>query len=226
MECNPTPKNLLDQAIDNYDTLACKYFDQKNSLDKAPQDVRDARQKELKVIQEHLENQRVNAMVLADIQTKLDAYQEEGRQATVGTRSEVQKKQAALLAERHHPTQNLEGMLKAACRPKPSQRHSAHHIVLGKGRIARTNQVRVRMHIQGIRINDPDNGVWLPMTKADTPNWAMPDSMAHKQYHTNEYEEKVAERIFMSRNEQQIRMQLRLIGKALEQNKFPYKRRA
>lgn len=225
MESMPS-KNLLDQSIDRYDQIARQYFNTQSAIENAPPDVREARQKQLSIIQAHLENQRVNATVLANIQSKLDAYREEGRQATQGTRADSRRKRAALEAEPHHPPGVLEKMLKAACRPKPSHRHSAHHIVPGKGRLSRTYEARVRMHLFGVRINDPDNGVWLPMAIADTPNWAMPESKAHKQYHTDFYEENVTERVFHARDEKQIRLQLQLIGKALEQNKFPYKKGA
>lgn len=44
------------------------------------------------------------------------------------------------------------------------------------------------MHFSGIRINDPDNGVWLPRTKADKGHWAMPHAPAHSEIHTHNYE--------------------------------------
>ena len=178
---NGTPKNLLDSALDYYDQLATTYYKQKQSQQDEPTSVKEKREQDLKDIRSHLQNQRARTCVIADIQAQLDSYRTEGRQATVGSRSEVEQKQKILLNEKHHPTEKLEKMMMAACRPKPSQRHSAHHIVAGKGWIKRTYQARVKMHLLGVRINDPDNGVWLPKTKKDLPLWSMPAALAHKQ---------------------------------------------
>jgi len=46
--------------------------------------------------------------------------------------------------------------------PKPSANHTAHHIVPGKGKTKGAVRARIRLHLYGIRINDPGNGVWLP----------------------------------------------------------------
>ncbi|WP_422732618.1 AHH domain-containing protein [Microbulbifer magnicolonia] len=52
--------------------------------------------------------------------------------------------------------------MRADGRPQPNPRFTAHHIVLGKGRTQYAAQSRIDLHFHGIRINDPDNGVWIP----------------------------------------------------------------
>lgn len=79
------------------------------------------------------------------------------------------------------------------------------------------------MHLNSIRINDPDNGVWLPANKKHTPHWSMPAAMGHLEYHTHKYEYKVAQRIRLRNTETQIRTELNIIGKQMQLNEFSVK---
>lgn len=105
--------------------------------------------------------------------------------------------------------------------PKPSPQHTAHHIVPGKGRTVHSARARSRIHLFGIRINDPDNGVWLPSASKYTPNWSMPEALGHKQYHTEGYEKWVSMRLRNQSSETFARQELRMIALLLEQNKLP-----
>ena len=178
------------------------------------------RPSELETIQRYLNSQKAHANVVASIQSKLDAYRQEGIDATTGNRREQNAKQAALLAEKHHPTKTLALHMKAACNPQPCPSHSPHHIVPGRGYTVQAYKARVHLHLHGLRINDPDNGVWLPKSKKVTPLWSMPQALAHKQYHTHKYEEVVHARVTSWDESGGIRRELRFIAKLLQSNKL------
>lgn len=215
------PKSLLDIALDNYDIQASRYYKQLSELEKAPKDVREERKKALEKTKRYLESQRMTSEAMASVQAKLDAYREEGRQLVSKRGEKGIEGRRVLQGERHHPTYKLGRYMMADGKPKPSPEHAAHHIVPGKGRTPESYLARTHMHIRGIRINDPDNGVWLPRSKKFTPHWSMPQAPAHLQCHTNEYEYKVSQRIRGRLAEGQIRTELRLIGKLLQQNLLP-----
>lgn len=102
---------------------------------------------------------------IVDIQTKLELYRAEGRKAIHKpgmSVSDFKSKQTELQVEEHHRADALEKFMRAVPIPKPSRNHTAHHIVPGKGKTQYAYRARVRIHLFGVRINDPDNGVWLP----------------------------------------------------------------
>ncbi len=211
----------LDRAIDKYSKQADKYFKELNDLENAPPDVREKRQKKLEEAKAFLEHERRFSELMASTQADLDSYRAVGRDATQGTRSEVATKQLALASEEHHPTDVLEQFMRSVPMPKPSSTHTAHHIVPGRGKTKDANLARVHMHGYGVRINDPDNGVWLPRFKSHTPHWAMPDSKGHLQYHTHGYETWVRRKITRKSSEIFIRQELQIIGQLLQQNNIP-----
>jgi len=219
----------LDRAIETYNGKAKKYFSDLNKAENSPKDVRDARKKELESIKKHLENERRLMETIVDVQARLEIYREAGRNSvrqTGESRTAGADKRNALLAEEHHPTKVLEEFMRAVPMPKPSSNHTAHHIVPGKGRTTHSARARSRIHLFGVRINDPDNGVWLPSASKFTPNWSMPDALGHKQYHTEGYEKWVSMRLRNQSSEIFIRQELRLIALILEQNKLPQEARA
>lgn len=225
-EAHYEAKTLLDKALDNYSKAAERYYAKQDELNNASDNVREQRAKELEEIKRMLDSQRMNAECMASVQAGLDAYREFGRQATIGNRSEFDAKQAILLAEEHHPTERLQENMLANLDPKPGPNHTAHHIVPGKGKTRFANLARVHMHSYAIRINDPDNGVWLPTYKKHTPSWAMPESKGHLEYHTEKYEEWLSMKIRMKRSEVFIRTELTTVGKMLRTNTLPPEARA
>lgn len=214
----------LDRAIETYSSKAKKYYSDLNKAEKAPKDVRDTRKKELAAIKKHLENERRLMESIVDVQSELEAYRIYGKQAVHQpgqSRSAASQREAELLAEDHHPPELLEKYMRAVPIPKPSSTHTAHHIVPGKGKTKSAGRARMFIHALGIRINDPDNGVWLPTYAKHTPSWAMPNSLGHLQYHTEGYEWWVNNKLQKKSTESFVRLELQLIGMALQQNKLP-----
>ncbi|GAB1260347.1 AHH domain-containing protein [Aurantivibrio plasticivorans] len=214
-------KSLLDIALDNYDIQASRYFTEQNELKNLPADVRKKRDKEHERTKRLLDSQRMNAEAVASIQAKLDEYRDQGKRLVSERGATGIEGRKVLEQEKHHPTRKLGRYMIADGNPKPSPEHAAHHIVPGKGRTQEPYRARAHMHTRGIRINDPDNGVWLPRYKKHTPHWSMPEALSHLEYHTIGYETRVSQAVRRKQTESQIRSELRFIAKLLQENKFP-----
>lgn len=171
----------LEAAIVRFESEAQDYFKQKRAPGAETDLERETRERDLASALRHLKNERRKIQVFAQIQGRLRDYQGWGRE-------KAEEDPLALLDESHHPTKTLAKNMRADGRPQPSNRHSPHHVVEGKGKHPRTPDTRLNLHMYGIRINDPDNGVWMPRTKADKGHWTMPNAPAHSEIHTFNYE--------------------------------------
>ena len=177
----PYEMTHLDVAIRQFENKAKAYFSKKKQpMNETPED-RLKRERDLASALVHLKHERRKVAVLAQIQSRLKEYYAWGIK-------KAEENPFELLEEKHHPTTVLARHMRADGRPQPSPRHTPHHIVQGKGRHPRTVDVRLNLHLYGIRINDPDNGVWMPRTKADKGHWSMPNAPAHAEIHTFNYE--------------------------------------
>lgn len=74
------------------------------------------------------------------------------------------------------------------------------------------------MHVNGIRINDLANGVYLLTKDKHTPHWSMPNSRGHLKYHTSDYEKWVSNKVRAVKGMDYIKTQLQVIGRLLQQN--------
>lgn len=77
---------------------------------------------------------------------------------------------------------------------------------------------RLHIHRNGIRINDPANGVYLLHKDEYTPHWSMPKSRGHLKYHTKQYEQFLNSRIAGLRGMDVIKTHLQVIGRLLQEN--------
>ena len=206
----------LEAAIDRYEKAAKNHLSTSNKKSTVTEIER---KEELRKSLQHLNQQREFLKIIDNVQTKLEAYRNQGMKAVNGTSAEQASAIQAMENEKHHPTQLLEEFMAAEGVPKPTPKHTAHHIVPGKGRVERvTGPTRLHMFFHGIRINDPANGVYLVSKDADTPHWSMPNSRGHKTYHTNEYEHWVASWVQRESSMDHIKTRLQLIGKILQEN--------
>lgn len=110
--------------------------------------------KKLALDYDHLqiEKKRIESVSIA--QSALEAYRATSSHST----------RKALLEETHHTsniTNNLARFLFAVSEPKPTKYHEAHHIIPGTGRDNKQAVLRARLnlHMVGIGINDPHNGI-------------------------------------------------------------------
>lgn len=167
-----------------------------------------------------LERERQKLITMGQVYDRLEEYRNQGMQAVNGTGKERAAALLILQQEEHHPTSELENNMRAEGIPKPSCQHTSHHICPGKGRFEKKaiRDARLHMHKQGIRINDPANGVYL-LTKDDyTPHYTMPNSRGHLKYHTREYEMLVSQRVMKLPIGDMIKTNLQVIGRILQQN--------
>ena len=69
--------------------------------------------------------------------------------------------------------------------PKPAKGFDAHAIVAGAD--PRASELRVEMAIRKIRIDDTDNGCWLPQTRQDAVGTSYPHAIPHRRIHNHRY---------------------------------------
>lgn len=116
------------KTIERYQKLAKEHFDGgKTQTDKE-------RESELKDCIQFLELERMKLEKISDVQGQLAIYRESALRATQGSTTERNAAIRRLELEEHHPTSNLEAYMRAEGVPKPSSKHTAHHIVPGKGK--------------------------------------------------------------------------------------------
>lgn len=172
---------------------------------------------------EHLEKERMSLESMADVQAQLITYRAAGEKIFSENQAESEAALRKMSTEKHHPASALEKYMRAEGVPKPSPYHTAHHIVPGKGKEAvLTARTRLHIHRNGIRINDPANGVYLVRKDDHTPHWSMPDSKGHLRYHTKEYERYLAARITRLQGMNALKTQLQVIGRLLQQHEPKY----
>ena len=109
----------------------------------------------------------------------------------------------------------------AAGRPKPSPKHTPHHIAPGKDRTKAAYRARLHMHSLGIGVNDPDNGLWMIRLKANKGHWSMPEARSHLEIHTNNYESWIARHITSATDESTGRAKLRHLRNLLQNGNQP-----
>ena len=73
-----------------------------------------------------------------------------------------------------------------------------------------------------IRIDDPDNGVYLPRDSRFIPHEKMPDAACHAKVHTEQYYVNITRILRQSTSETDCRVALRLIAKKLREGTLEY----
>lgn len=202
----------LERAIQNFEKKAFSYH---NKTDNIPTNETSAerikREQELSGALTHLKQERLRIKTLAQIQQRLSEYR---KQADVMTRKEFRD-------EKHHPARKLASNLRAAGRPRPSKNHVAHHIIMGKGRTQGMADARLLMFLYRIRINDPDNGTWMPRDIKDKGHWSMPHCPAHSEIHGHNYETWVFALTQAAMNEKTFKATLTRIRNLLRDGRQP-----
>ena len=150
---------------------------------------------------------------IASVQGQLAEYRQ---RYSSKNRTEARENRKLMAQEPHHPTEVLETNLHYDNRPKPTPKHTAHHIVPGTGKTVLANRARVRLHLHDIRINDPDNGVWMIRLKEHKGHWSAPNSNSHLEIHTHNYEGWVFRILDSAIDTVDARKKLRNIGMRLE----------
>lgn len=211
----------LERAIASFEAKARDYHQKAAPRSNETPDQRAKREKELEKALCHLEAEKLAVQTQVQVQTQLDEYRAELLPEEGATRKDKNLLREVMALEKHHPTRVLGKFMRADGRPQPSPRFSAHHIVQGQGRTFRAAKARIQLHFHGIRINDPDNGEWLPRTRADKGHWSMPNAPAHSEIHTHNYERWVYDAVWYLENGTAFRSELSRLRNALRNGLQP-----
>lgn len=213
----------LEQAIARFEEKAKAYYSKQSKIPPVLEtpEQKLAREKASYEALKHLQSEKRLAMVQVQVQSRLEEYRSLWRASDTHSRGEKKEMRQAMLNEKHHPTKVLATFMRASGRPQPAQNFTAHHLVPGRGRTERAAMARVTLHFYNIRINDPDNGVWLPRTKKDKGHWAMPSAPAHAEIHTHNYELWIAANITDGGSEAMLRARLQRLRFLLRDGRQP-----
>ncbi len=146
-------------------------------------------------------------MVAAQVQDGIASYREQARDMS---------KRA--LREEDHNSALLGRHLEEKFGPRPVRCH-AHAIVAGNHKLSAP--LRFIMAKLRIRIDDVDNGCWLPENTAATPHPAFPKAPPHSRIHRYNYYFWISSRLSSIRDEKIFRTNLKLIAKMLYTAGFP-----
>ncbi|MPW29940.1 hypothetical protein F9L16_13175 [Agarivorans sp. B2Z047] len=177
----PSNPNALELAIYQFELKAKKFHDAKLAGVPASSEEEKALLEKMTRDYEHLEAEKSRITGLVIAQESLKAYREACSSASLKDLKE----------EAHHPTDRLARHLASVGEPKPTKRREPHHIVCGKGKFLRSRMMRARLnlHLNGIGINDPSNGVWMINFHKNKPeDWATPSTPSHRGIHRYNYE--------------------------------------
>ena len=170
----------------------------------------------------HLERESRYLSMMGALYARVEAQKEAAKAKPGESRRETRARINRLKAEKHHPTKHLARAMRAAGRAQPSKRHTPHHVIPGKGWTKWANQARVRIHLHGIAINDDDNGAWmLKAAKFKPLHWFAEQANAHKEIHTENYEQWVQMKVYSASDEKSCRAKLKEIWNMLETGTQP-----
>ena len=117
---------------------------------------------------------RVTSRARARLAQNLKQYREDA----------LQMSPLQIMSEKHSSTL-LGNFLRAEGHPRPAARWEAHHMVSGDHREA--EQARTLLAEVKMRIDDSDNGCWMPKTKADARPSIYPNAIGHNRIHRERY---------------------------------------
>lgn len=123
---------------------------------------------------------RIEKKITAAAKAKTNAFMSQFRSDASGM-SFVQ------LAQEKHSSRTLGKFLRADGQPRPGAKWEAHHIVSGSHAEAAESRAVLASQENPIRIDDPDNGCWMPKTKADARPTIYPNAIGHNRIHRQLY---------------------------------------
>lgn len=146
---------------------------------------------------------------IASVQAGIEKY----RQASAGmTRRQLENES--------HDCCRLGNFLDATVMRRPPRCH-AHAIISGSHNDA--IELRTLLAVRNVRIDDPDNGCWLPENTAATPHPSFPRAVPHSRIHRYNYYFWLRGRLNLTtiKSENVLRHQLNLISQHLHEHTFP-----
>jgi hypothetical protein len=117
---------------------------------------------------------RVNSRVKARLLATLSQYRADAANMTP----------LDIIREKHD-SKTLGNYLRVDGHPRPAARWDAHHIISGDHPDAAQSRTILAEIL--MRIDDPDNGCWMPKTKADARPSIYPNAIGHNRIHRERY---------------------------------------
>jgi hypothetical protein len=109
------------------------------------------------------------------------------------------------LANEKHSSKLLGEFLRSVGLERPGARWEAHHIISGDHPESQFTRALIADEIIKIRIDDPDNGCWMPKTKADARPTIYPNAIGHNRIHRDLYYQWISNAISIMDTDVQIR---------------------
>lgn len=119
---------------------------------------------------------RYTAANLAKISALLRQYRIDGK-----------VKNGMQLTSENHSSKQLGKFLRANGQPRPGPGWEAHHLISGAHKEAAGARALLASEDIKIRIDDPDNGCWMPKTKKDARPTIYPNAIPHSRIHRERY---------------------------------------
>ncbi len=149
---------------------------------------------------------------VARIESQLDAY-----------RADAESMTARALRDEAHVSARLGEHLALAGDPRPSEHCHAHAIVAGRHRDAAV--LRAVLARLKVRIDDPDNGCWLPRNTAAVAQMPprLRKAVPHSRIHRANYFTWLDGRIDLQKTPtaERLRLELEIVERQLQQSTFP-----
>lgn len=161
--------------------------------------------------QRHLDIERNHIQNLAQITERLREYE-----------GWVENASYESLLNQKHDSKRLGENMRAAGRPKPTDRYDAHAIISGIHE--RATASRILMATVQVGIDEHQNGAWLPRSGYDarkSNNWAMEKAVPHSRTHRKSLYAFIERRIRSKTTGEAMRYELLQIGKRLESGTLP-----
>ena len=107
--------------------------------------------------------------------------------------------------QERHSSKRLGEFMRVCDMPRPGPRWEAHHIVSGSHPEAETARGILADEDIRIRIDDPDNGCWMPKTKADARPTIYPNAIGHNRIHRQKYYDWIYNKISLMLDDEAVR---------------------
>lgn len=135
---------------------------------------------------------------------KLVAFRRKGADMTLHQRATEQ-----------HSSAILGKYLRVSGISRPGARWEAHHLISGDHPEAVGSRLIIAEDDIEIRIDDPDNGAWMPKTKADARPTIYPNAIGHNRIHRQLYYQWIENTITMMDDDIQVRSFLNTVRSQL-----------
>lgn len=181
-----------------------------NSPAKKPFNVLDKAKSESMSDKDFATFNRVERRVTAASKAKLNAFMAQFR-------AEATRMTPAQLLLEKHSSKRLGDFLRADGHPRPGARWEAHHLISGTSPFAMQSRTILADGDIQIRIDDPDNGCWMPKTKADARPTIYPNAIGHNRIHRKLYYQWIQNNIALMTTDGQVRAFLHTVRMQLLQ---------